>query len=149
MIYKIITKVVANRLKIVLHGVILAEQPGFVEGRQITYEILLVHETIHSLNEKKIPGMMIKLDLSKAYDKINWKLLEKIMMAFGFDKEWVKRIIKLISTTFFPILVNGTPSNTYKSMRGFRQGDPMSPILFIILMEDTGWEQTTFYFVTI
>ena len=137
-IYKIITKVIANRLKTVLPGIISPEQAGFVEGRQITDGIILVHETMHSIKERKIPGMMIKLDLSKAYDKINWDFLEKMMIAFGFDKEWVKWIMKLISSAFFSILVNGTPSDTFKSTRGIRQGDPMSPFLFITLMEGLG-----------
>ncbi len=94
-IYKIITKVIANRLKMVLPGIISHEQAGFVEGRQITDGIILVHETMHSIKEKKLLGMMIKLDLSKAYDKINWDFLEKIMLAFGFEKEWVEWIMKV------------------------------------------------------
>ena len=70
-IYKITTKVIANRLKPLLPGLISPEQSGFVEGRQITDGIILVHELLHSIRSQKMPGMMIKLDMAKAYDKLN------------------------------------------------------------------------------
>ena len=85
-IYKIITKVIANRLKPILPLLISPEQAGFVEGRQILDGIILVHETIHSLKQSKTPGMLLKLDLSKAYDKLNWNFLEGILRSFGFEE---------------------------------------------------------------
>ena len=87
-IYKIISKVIANRLKPRLPLIISLEQAGFVEGRQILDGIILVHETIHSLKATRTPGMLLKLDLSKAYDKLNWQFLAGILKAFGFAEEW-------------------------------------------------------------
>ena len=87
-IYKIISKVISNHLKPLLPLIISLEQAGFVEGRQILDGIILVHETIHSLKASRTPGMHLKLDLSKAYDKLNWQFLAGILKAFGFVEEW-------------------------------------------------------------
>eukprot|EP00253_Pinus_taeda_P028760 PITA_28760 len=83
-IYKIISKVIANRLKSILPGIISEEQSGYVEGRQILDNILLVQEMIHSLHSRKEAGMLMQLDLSKAYDKVSWRYLEAVLDAFGF-----------------------------------------------------------------
>ena len=86
-IYKIISKVIANTLCPLLPLIISPEQEGFVEGRQILNGIILIHETIHSVKTRKILGMLLKLDLSKAYDKLNWKFLVGILRAFGFSEQ--------------------------------------------------------------
>ena len=83
-IYKIISKVIANRLKPLLPKLIRPEQSRFVEGRQILDGVILVHEVLHSLKIMRQPGMMIKLDIAKAYDKLNWHFMEKMLEAYGF-----------------------------------------------------------------
>eukprot|EP00253_Pinus_taeda_P031749 PITA_31749 len=106
-IYKIVSKVVALRLKPLLPLIISPEQSGYVEGRQITDGIILTHEVIHSLKQTKKPA-------------------------------WIRWISSLISSTFYSILVNGIPSTTFRPSRGIRQGDPLSPFLFVIMAEGLG-----------
>lgn len=134
-IYKIISKVIAKRLKPILQGLISEEKLGYVEGRQILDNILLAQEMIHTLHSRKITGMMMQLDVSKAYDKVNWNYLEAILKAFSFANQWIKWILALIKYTKFSILVNGAPADQFSPSRGLKQGDPLSPFLFFILME--------------
>lgn len=74
-IYKVISKVIANRLKPLLPMLISPEQSGYVEGRQIMDGIILLHEIIHTLKNSKQAGMLLKLDLSKAFDKLSWNYI--------------------------------------------------------------------------
>eukprot|EP00253_Pinus_taeda_P005113 PITA_05113 len=75
---------------------------------------------------------MIKLDLSKAYDHLSWRYLRMVLEAYGFERRWIEWIYNMISTPIFSILVNGIPMNTFNATRGIRQGDPISPFLFIL-----------------
>ena len=97
--------------------------------------ILLAHEMIHTLQTLRKAGMIIQLDLSKAYDKVSWAYLEAVLRAFGFSTRWITWISALIKTPNHSILINGAPTQPFYPTRGIRQGDPISPFLFVILME--------------
>lgn len=82
--------------------------------------------------------MMIKLDLAKAYDKMSWKYMRHMLKAFGFCHDWVKWVLNLVSSTFFSIIFTGTLFYTFQASRGIRKGDPLSPFLFILMVEGLG-----------
>ena len=117
-IYKIISKTIANRLHPLLLLIISLEQVGFVEGRKILDGIILIHEIIHSIKIGKIPYMLLKLDISKAYDKLHWKFLIGILKAFGFSDQWIGWVMNLVSSSFFSILVNGSHASPFQSSCG-------------------------------
>jgi exonuclease III len=137
-IYKVITKIIATRLKPILPFLISTEQSGYVEGRQIMDSVILAHEIIHSLKSSRTPGMLIKLDLSKAFDRASWQYIRAVLNSFGFDQTWISWVMNLTSSAFFSILVNGVPSKPFSPTRGIRQGDPLSPFLFVLLAEGLG-----------
>ena len=134
-VYKIGSSCIANRVKMVLPSLISEDQTGFIKGRYIGDNIRLIYDLIHYLDNKNIPGMLLCLDFEKAFDSLDWRFMLKVMRAFGFKEgvcRWIETFYKNIKSA---VMVNGQISDWFVVERGCRQGDPISPYLFVLSVE--------------
>ncbi|KAJ9538624.1 hypothetical protein OSB04_031357 [Centaurea solstitialis] len=133
--YKIITKVLAERLKRVIGSVISDVQSAFIIGRSILDGILIANETVSFLKNSKRKGMIFKVDFEKAYDTVDWSFLLEGLKNMGFGEKWRKWIKGCLQSSRISVLVNGSQTDEFPMERGLRQGDPLAPFLFLIVSE--------------
>ena len=128
----------ANRLKSLLPHVISESQSAFQPDKAFSDNILVAFETLHYMKTKKtgkVGYMALKLDMSKAYDRVEWIFLEKLMLKMGFHDNWVRLVMETVRIVSYSILINDSSQGFIKPARGIHQGDPLSPYLFLLCSE--------------
>jgi hypothetical protein len=131
----LISKVIANQIKPFLGRSLSAEQLGFLKGRRIQDAIGAAHECIHSIKQKNLKALIMKLDLKKDFDSIDWEFLRLVLFTVGFGEKLSSWILACVTSANFVVLINGEATSFFKNERGLRQGCPLSPYLFILIME--------------
>ncbi|KAK1678101.1 hypothetical protein QYE76_038949 [Lolium multiflorum] len=136
-LYKIASKVVANRLKLLLPDIISEYQSAFVPGRLITDSALIAYESLHTVRRQrgKHPFFALKIDMMKAYDRIEWAYLHDCLTKLGFADSWINSVMRCVTSARYAVKVNGALTSPVVPSRGIRQGDPISPYLFLLCTE--------------
>jgi retron-type reverse transcriptase len=133
--YKIITKVLTNRLAICITKVISEYQYGFIKGRYITDGVVSLNEILHEVRQKKQSGVVLKSDFKKACDKVNWQFLHYMMEKKGFGDIWCDWVMRTVRGGKVAIKTNDVVGPYFSTHKSVRQGDPFSPLLFNLVAD--------------
>jgi len=137
LIYKIISKILVNRLRPLLDRLISPFQSAFIPGRSIHDNILLTHEIMHKFKNMKAKSVwvVIKLDMAEACDRLKWDFILKCLQEMGLHPTWNSWIMECISSVSYSIMVNDELHDLFTLTRGIRQGDPLSSYIFILCID--------------
>ena len=134
-IYKLASSVIATRLKSVLHKIINQDQKGFISGRFIGENIRLIYDILFETKQQEIPGLILSIDFQQAFDSVSWKFIHKTLDYFNFGPSFKRWIEIFQNGSESCILQNGHMTDYFSLQRGCRQGDPISPYIFILCAE--------------
>nr|GFC58758.1 RNA-directed DNA polymerase, eukaryota, reverse transcriptase zinc-binding domain protein [Tanacetum cinerariifolium] len=134
-LYRVVTKILALRLSSVLDYLISEVQSAFLPNRQILDGPFFINDVLSWCKLKRHQAMIFKVDFAKAYDSIRWDFLDDVLSFFGFGSKWRYWILGSLSSGKASDLVNGSPTLEFQFYCGLKQGDPLAPYLFILIME--------------
>ncbi|GKC18887.1 RNA-directed DNA polymerase, eukaryota, partial [Tanacetum coccineum] len=134
-VYNLSTKILQSRLSLVISDLISDVQTAFLPNRQILDGPFIINELLSRCHHKKQRAMIFKVDFATAYDSIRWDYLEDVLCSFGFGSKWRSWIRGCLTSSMASILVNGSPTSEFQFHRGLKQGDPLAPYLFILVMK--------------
>jgi hypothetical protein len=132
---KLFTKCLAKRLASRLKDIVAPNQSAFIRGRSIHDNFRAVQLACRWLHSKKSPAVLLKVDIAKAFDSVSWTFLLEVLQHIGFPQRWTNWMAIILSSASTKVLLNGRPGRRIVHARGLRQGDPISPMLFVIVME--------------
>ena len=132
---KIASKALASRLEKVLPEIIHPDQYAYVKGRTIFDAVRTIDDNMEYTKIKQLPGLMVAFDFEKAFDSLSWPFLFKALKSFNFGESFIKWVSTLYSNISSCVLNNGFATQMFEVRRGFRQGDPLSAYLFIVVLE--------------
>ncbi|PNX72820.1 ribonuclease H, partial [Trifolium pratense] len=131
--FKIISKIIADRLASIMPSIISEEQRGFIHHRNIKDCLCIASEAANLLHNKSYGGnLALKIDISKAFDTLEWSFILKVLKCFGFNNVFCNWIHVILQSAFLSVSVNGRSHGYFNCTRGVRQGDPLSPLLFCL-----------------
>jgi hypothetical protein len=134
-LYKLVAKVLAGRLSTVMDKLISPNQSAFIKGRQLVDGVVAVNEIIDFARKEKKSCLIFKVDFEKTYDSVSWSYLDYMLVRFGFGVKWRSWIRACVFRGNLSVLVNGSPTEEINIQRGLKQGDPLAPFLFLLVVE--------------